>query len=410
MTQPNLQTLKGFRDFLPKQMRARNLVRKIISETFELFGYEPLSTPTLEYASILLNKYGEEADRLVYQFKDNGDRQVGMRYDLTVPTARVMSMYTNEIKLPFKRYQIDPAWRAENTQKGRYREFIQADIDFFGSISPASDAEIATVVATVLPKLGLKNFKININSRQVLYQILEDAQIKDNKNYILQTIDKLDKIGEDGVQKELNKKGLSDSQVSAIFVAIKSAKPDANLQQVYDAILRMGVDPSQVVFNPTIVRGLDYYTGFVFETIIPEANIGTVAAGGRYDQLIKSLGGPDVPAVGCALGFERLLDCLEIFNLLPGKNYPAKFILLNVDESLQADYLSLASRLRSKGISVIFYPEVQSIAKQLKYADFQNIPLAIILGSQEKAQNKLTLKNLSTQTQQLVSEKELYLL
>jgi histidyl-tRNA synthetase len=215
MNQNIPQTLKGFRDFLPETMVVRNYVKNLLIETFESFGFEPLETPTLEYSSTLMGKYGDEADKLVYSFTDNGDRKIGMRYDLTVPTAKVLAMYSQQISLPFKRYQMQPVWRAENTQKGRYREVLQCDIDIFGTSSPIADAEILAVINSILLKLNFKSFTILINSRTVLNNILEACNIKVDKNSVLQSLDKFGKIGEDGVTKELTTKGIDSSTIKA---------------------------------------------------------------------------------------------------------------------------------------------------------------------------------------------------
>jgi histidyl-tRNA synthetase len=235
MTKP--QTLKGFRDFLPKEMTVRNYVKNTLTEIFETFGFQPLETPALEYASVLKGKYSNETDdKLGYFFKDNGDREIGLRYDLTVPASKILAIYSNEIQLPFKRYQIQPVWRAENTQKGRYREFIQCDIDIFGTSSPIADAEIIALMYAGIQKLKIKNAIIKINSRSVLFEILSKSDVKNNQESVLQSLDKLDKIGQDRVKNELISKDIPKVQIDNLFKYIKEAQPDDFLKQVLDKL------------------------------------------------------------------------------------------------------------------------------------------------------------------------------
>ena len=324
MNQSNIkpQTLKGFRDFLPKDMVVRNYIKNTLVEIFENYGFQPLETPALEYASVLKGKYSNETDdKLGYFFKDNGDREIGLRYDLTVPTAKVLAIYgNNELQLPFKRYQIQPVWRAENTQKGRYREFIQCDIDIFGTTSPIADAEIISVIYAGIQKLNFKNAIIKINSRQVLFDILSKNGITNNQNSVLQSIDKLDKIGEDGVKNELISKGLSTTQITGIFEYIKIAQPDEALQMVLNKLKDLNLPSNSYIFDPTLVRGCDYYTSTIFEVAVTEPKIGAIGGGGRYDNLISTLGGPNIPAVGFAFGFERVVDVIPELNRLPQRN------------------------------------------------------------------------------------------
>jgi histidyl-tRNA synthetase len=403
------QTLKGFRDFLPSQMAVRNYVKNVLTQVFELYGFEPLETPVLEYASTLKGKYSSEADeKLGYFFKDNGDREVGLRYDLTVPVSKVLAIYNNQIPLPYKRYQIQPVWRAENTQKGRYREFVQCDIDTFGTTSPISDAEIISLIYTATQKLNFKKFTIRINSRVLLQQILADCDIKKDQILVLQSLDKFQKIGEDGVTKELISKGLNTTQTNRLFECIKQAQPDSDLQKVFNAIKDFNVPSAFYVFDPTLVRGCDYYTGTIFETSVKEPAIGSLGGGGRYDKLISTLGGPDIPAVGYSFGFERIIDVINELNLIP--NIPkttTKILVTNFSPELENESLKLASLLRQNGIPCSLYPTPDKMGKQLKYANSVKIPYVAVLGPDEIAQNQITLKNLYTQTQQLVSFEKL---
>ena len=244
-----IQTLKGFRDFLPETMVVRNYVKNLLISVFENYGFEPLETPSLEYASTLMGKYGNEGEKLVYMFDDKGGRRVGLRYDLTVPTAKVLAIYP-EIPLPFKRYQLQNVWRADNTQKGRYREILQCDIDAFGTKSPTADAEIVAVIYTALKKLDFKKFSIRINSRTVLKNILTQSGIENNQNSALQSLDKFQKIGEDGVRKELISKDFSQVQISNLFKYIKIAQPDANLQAVFTAIKTFAFPKPLILLTP----------------------------------------------------------------------------------------------------------------------------------------------------------------
>ena len=402
------QTLKGFRDFLPEDMIIRNYVKNIFIEVFENFGFQPLETPTLEYLSTLTGKYGSDADKLLYSFTDKGDRQVGLRYDLTVPAAKILAMYSNTISLPFKRYQIQNIFRAEKPQKGRYREVMQCDIDTFGTNSPTADAEIIAVIYTILNKLKFSKYSIKINSRQVLFDILEKSNIKNNQNSVFQSLDKFQKIGQDGVNKELISKGLSNNQIASIFEYIKTAQPDQNLKDIFDLLKNYGIPDSAFQFDPTMVRGLDYYTDTIFETYVDEPKIGSVTGGGRYNNLVKTLGGPDIPAVGTTIGLDRICDVITKLNLLP--NLPktiTKVLVANLGSETQNQSLALSSNLRQNNIATVFYPDPEKLGKQIKYALSLNIPYLAIIGTDEAAQNKITLKNLTSQQQQLLSLEEI---
>lgn len=402
------QNLKGFRDFLPEVMIVRNYVKNLLIETVEKFGFLPLETPTLEYASTLMGKYGKEADKLVYAFKDNGDREVGLRYDLTVPTAKVLAIYQDKISYPFKRYQVQPSFRAENPQKGRYREFTQFDIDIFGPQSPVNDAEIISIIYNILEKLNFKKYSIRINSRQVLYQILDTCNIKNDQNSVLQSLDKFQKIGEDGVKKELISKGLDFTSIDSIFKYIKTAQPDEYLKSVFDKLDAFEIPKTAYVFDPTLVRGLDYYTGPIFETYVEEPKIGSITGGGRYNNLISTLGGPNVPAVGTTLGFDRLIDCILELNLLPQitKN-KTKILVANFSSETENESIKLVSKLRENNISAIVYPNSEKIGKQIKYALDLGIKFVSIIGPDEAKNNQIMFKNLETSEQKLVNFEEL---
>lgn len=410
MNQSNIktQTLKGFRDFLPSDMYIRNYVKNTLTELFETSGFQPLETPALEYSSVLKGKYGSETDdKLGYFFKDNGDREVGLRYDLTVPVSKVLAIYSNQVPLPFRRYQIQPVWRAENTQKGRYREFIQCDIDIFGTTSPIADAEIISIIYQGVQKLGFKNATIKVNSRSVLSSILSQSNVTERQNSVLQSLDKLDKIGDNGVKDELTSKGLNNAQISQIFEYIKQAQPDNKLQQVLDLLKDFGLPQNSYVFDPTLVRGCDYYTGTIFEVQIPEAN-GSIGGGGRYDNLVATLGGPQIPAVGFSFGFERVVDVIKELQLLPNnQTNKIKILVANLGPETQTNIINLTSTLRDNNISSIIYSNNDKLGKQIKYALNLSIPYLAIIGTDEAKNNQITLKNLETSEQKTIQLEEL---
>jgi histidyl-tRNA synthetase len=317
-------------------------------------------------------------------------------------------MYSNTISLPFKRYQIQNIFRAEKPQKGRYREVMQCDIDTFGTNSSTADAEIIAVIYTILNKLKFSKYSIKINSRQVLFDILEKSNIKNNQNSVFQSLDKFQKIGQDGVNKELVSKGLSNSQIASIFEYIKTAQPDQKLKDIFDLLKNYGIPDSAFQFDPTMVRGLDYYTDTIFETYVEEPKIGSVTGGGRYNNLVKTLGGPDIPAVGTTIGLDRICDVITELNLLP--NFPkttTKVMVANLGLETQNQALSLSSNLRQNNITTVFYPDPEKLGKQIKYALSLNIPYLAIIGTDEVAQNKITLKNLANQEQKLLTQTEL---
>ncbi|PIR98888.1 histidine--tRNA ligase [Candidatus Collierbacteria bacterium CG10_big_fil_rev_8_21_14_0_10_44_9] len=406
MQKQNLQTLKGFRDFLPPEKRARDLVMAKIKTTFERFGFEPLETPTLEYAELLLGKYGAEADKLVYSFEDRGGRQVALRYDQTVPTARVLSQYQNELGKGFRRYQIQPVFRAEKPQKGRYRELIQCDADIFGSTASIADAEILAVYYFIYRDLGLTDLVIEFNDREILISNLMPYATQDLTVFsIIQSIDKLDKQTVEEVATELVAKGLSAINANKALTSIQQVNPSPNLVNILNVAQELGIPQENLKFNPTLARGLDYYTGMIFEGKIPGES-GSVGGGGRYDKLIESLGGPNIPAVGFGLGFDRTVEVLESRNLISVITLTQVLVTI-FSPDLQGESLKVAQSLRSAGINTELYPDPSDkLDKQFKYADKKSIPYAIVIGQDEVDKNVVTLKNLVTheQTTLLISE------
>jgi len=402
-------TLKGFRDLLPAQATIRKQVKETLVNVFESFGYEPLETPTLEQQSLLLGKYGDEADKLVYKFEDNGKRKVGLRYDLTVPLARVVSQYKNDLPLPFKRYQIQNVFRADKPSKGRYREFTQCDIDIVGNTSPLADAEIVALIEKSLQKLNFSEFTIRINSRQVLFNVMEKAGVsKDKTLSVIQSIDKLDKKTQEEVEVELAEKGIANGTIRNIFSSLKSAKPDEYLEQVIAAFDNLKIQKSSWKFDPTLARGLDYYTGPIFETVVTKPQIGSITGGGRYDKLMNSLGSTDLPAVGTTIGLDRVVDVIIDQNLWPESAKSTAQVFVSIfDPSFEEYSLKIASELREQGINTETYlNSKEKLSNQLKYADRKNIPYAIIAGSDEVNKQKITVKNLCTGEQKILTLEE----
>ncbi len=400
------QTLKGFRDFLPPVMAIRNQVISTFRQVFESYGFSELQTPTLEYADVLLGKYGEEAEKLMYLFKDRGNRDVGLKYDLTVPLARVMAQYP-DIPKPFKRYQIQPVFRADNTQKGRYREIYQCDFDIVGTESPIADAEIPAIISDCLTNLKFSDFTIRINSRQILFDIIIKANIPSNLSLtVLQSVDKLDKKSTDEVSEELMQKGLSKIQVLDLFSYLKSAEPDTNLSEIIKLSEALGT--KHLKFDPTLVRGLDYYTGAIYETVVKEPKIGSVSGGGRYDHLIENLGGPNLPAVGSTIGLDRIVDVITELKLHSENTNSTKALVTIFSPNLVSQSLNLSVNLRSLGINVELFPDPNiKLDKQLKYASQKNTPYVVIVGPEEIAKHAVILKNMSTGQQVEVSPDKL---
>lgn len=395
MQKNELQTLKGFRDILPADKRKRDYITSKMKQAFELFGFEPTETPTLEYASLLLGKYGEEADKLVYSFEDRGERKVALRYDQTVPTARFLVQYQNELPRYFRRYQIQNVFRADKPQKGRYREFMQSDCDIFNSTSPIADAEILAVFARVYELIGFKNFTIEVNDRQTLIATIEPfATVTVPVFSIIQTIDKLDKMTADDVKAELVKKGLTQDQSDQVLSRIESAEPSPQLQLIMMEAEALGVKKEWLKFNPALARGLDYYTGLIFEGKVPEVGGGSVGGGGRYDNLIGQLSGTQIPAVGFGIGFDRTVDAADALGLIPANQTTAKVLVALFDEKTVRTSLDLATELRKSGIQTEVFPAIDKLTKQLKLADQKKIPFIVMIGEEEKANNTVVLKNM----------------
>jgi len=332
------QIPKGFRDFLPSQKVMRQQVIDTIRNIFEVFGFEPLETPALEYASVLEGKYGEEGEKLIYKFEDRGGRQVALRYDLTIPLSRVIAMYPTLPK-PFKCYQISPVWRADKPQRGRFREFWQCDADIVGSESMCADAEVIATIYYILKGLHFKQFKIRINNRKILNGIAQTSGIEgDTIPLLLRIIDKLEQKGMQGIKDEMREKGFKKEYVKKILelyqlnngniidlFTLKNRFADSKLvlegikelEEIFSYLSSQGVDSQCYCFDLSLARGLDYYTGPVFETTVDEPKIGSITGGGRYDTLIGMFSDADLPATGSSFGLERIITVMEELNIAP---------------------------------------------------------------------------------------------
>lgn len=414
-------TLKGFRDFIGKELIQRKEVIKIIEEVFLKYGFEPLETPALEYFDVLMNNYGED-EKLVYNFEDFGKRRVGLKYDLTVPTSRVLASNQDKIVLPWKRYQIQPVWRADNPQLGRYRELWQCDVDTLGTDSLIADAEIIRMGIEIFNKLGLGDVKIRLNNRKILNALVKLIDREDKFSDIIVAIDKWDKIGKMGVSDLLVEKGLTQDEATKLIINIEEAKV-GNLRDNLDELDKIigdiqigktGVDELReivnivdndeyIIIDPTIARGLSYYTGPIWEWDIQTDNIGSLGGGGRYDNLIGKLTNKDIPATGSSFGLERIIDVLRLRGQADSNLNQIKVLVTVFNKELINKSIMVANMLRDKGINTFVYPEVKKLGKQFEYADKKAIPYVIVIGDEENANNTVTIKNMNTKTQETIS-------
>ena len=398
MTLIEPRTLKGFRDYLPEAMIPRERLIGTAQQVYRSFGYSPIDTPALEYIEVLKGKGGDESDRLMYEFDDHGGRRVGMRFDLTVPLARFAAQHVAELGLPFKRYHIGSVWRGENTARGRYREFMQCDFDTIGTESVVSDIESVLVIHDLLRALGFERFTIRINSRQFLTSLLDALGFAERQVDVLRVLDKRDKVGEEGVLAELATLGFDPSRSKELLRRTgEGSDPEGTprLVEVLEAVRAAGVGPERVRFDPTIARGLDYYTGIVFETRLDDQpEIGSVCSGGRYDDLAQLYTRERLPGVGASLGLDRLLAAIDA----KSSSATAAVFLPFFDASRLDRYLRLAADLRAAGIGVELYPEAKKLGAQLKYADRRGFRFALVLGEDEWKSGTCQLKDLSSAT------------
>ncbi|MGN6483588.1 MAG: histidine--tRNA ligase [Thermomicrobiales bacterium] len=417
------QILKGFRDYMPEQKYLRDAVAATFREVFARHGFQPLDTPALEYMEILTGKAGEN-EKLMYHFADQGEREIGLRYDLTVPLARVVAMHQNEIVMPFKRYHMAPVWRAEKPQRGRFREFWQCDADIVGTTSMLADAEGISVLVDALHAIGMTSAVVHINHRKLLKAMAMLAGVEEeNAATVYRAIDKLAKIGPDGVQAELERAGIPAGSARQVIDLVSTQGTSAELLDLADAKLAaipggpeavaelrelmtfigsLGVPHSAYTIDLSLARGIDYYTGPVYEAIVDEPKVGSVAGGGRYDGLVGMFLGRDVPATGISLGMERILEVLREFDLFPVPPTTTDVFVVSLPDTL-AYAAHIARELRKHGINAdqSIQPN-RSIGDQLKYADRLHIPLAVIPGSAELAEGKVSVKDLASGEQRTV--------
>ena len=409
--------LKGFRDYLPEQMILRQAIIGTFRDVFELHGFDPLDTPAIEYLEVLTGKAGEN-EKLMYAFEDHGGRRVGLRYDLTVPLARVVAMYQAEIALPFKRYHVAPVWRADRPQRGRFREFWQCDADIAGVATMTADAEIISVLVDALAAIGLENSTVHISHRRLLERIAVAAGVPESQAAtVYRSVDKLDKIGADGVKAEMIEGGISINSADAILesISLQGSSADilselsgllqadanaegalAEMMELFELLPRMGVPTEQAILDLTLARGLDYYTGPVFEAKVIEPKVGSVAGGGRYEGLIGSFGSRSISATGVSLGLERIIEVVREHGTMPIPTAVAQVFVPVVDRNLGAAAM-LAHELRSAGIKTdLSLLEGKSLGEQLKYAGRRGIGLAAICGPDEAGRGVVAVKNLVT--------------
>lgn len=434
------QPARGMRDFLPADVRKREYVIGIIKQVYESYGFEPLETPSVENLETLMGKYGEEGNQLIFKILKRGEKldvasgelaDLALRYDLTVPLARVVANYRNDLPKFFKRYQIQPVWRADRPARGRYREFYQCDVDAIGSNSMTVEAEQIMAVSEILRRLGFSDFSIRLNHRQVLADILDTAGVPEDKHTdALVAIDKLDKIGPEGVAKEFDTRGISEAasnMLLELFEGTQSIHDQENLINETilsnlvnivsnEVLLELGqilnfAKSAPIVLDPSLARGLSYYTGSIIEVVLTNGDFkGSIAGGGRYDGLIGMFGKEQIPACGVSLGLERIIVVMEERGMFPPeiKDYSADVMVTIWAEQSVPDLYSLemAQELRAQGLRVLLYPEPDKLAKQIKYAAQIGIPYVVIFGDAEKAKGMVALKNMHTGEQDMIKLEE----
>jgi histidyl-tRNA synthetase len=412
------RTLKGFRDYPPELMMPREELLERARRVYRSYGYAPIDTPALEYTEILLGKGGEESDKLIYRFSDHGGRDVALRFDLTVPFARFAAQYVGQLGTPFRRYHMGPVWRGENTAHGRFREFWQCDFDTIGTTANAADIETVLVIYDLLRALGLERFRIQVNNRLILNGLLEEFGLAGQSKPLLVALDKLAKIGRDSVAAEMvEKTGISPAAAGRILDLAqtegtnreildrlqrdfgsngKAADGIRRLRELLDVAATAGVGEEYLHLDLSIARGLDYYTGTVYETILTELpGIGSICSGGRYDNLASLYTKQVLPGVGASLGLDRLVAAMEELHLLKTSSTPAAVLLVQFSAERLGDYAKMARRLRAEGIGVEVYPEARKIGQQLQYAERRGFRVALIAGPDEFSQSVWKIKDLA---------------
>lgn len=442
---------KGTRDFGPAAMGKRQFIFNTIRSVYQKYGFQPLETPSMENLSVLTGKYGDEGDQLLFKILNSGDylkdidsaklearnskgitssiSEKGLRYDLTVPFARYVVMNRGEITFPFKRYQIQPVWRADRPQKGRYREFYQCDADVVGTTSLLCEAEIVMMIREVMKGLGVTDFTIKINHRGVLKGIADTIEATGKETALYVAIDKLDKIGKQGVSKELSEAGFASDKIdllfkilnttgsneekrlalTALFKSESGQKGLTDLKTIFDLLEASGSDQNNLEFDISLARGLSYYTGCIFEVKINNVSIGSVSGGGRYDNLTASFGDKEnLSGVGISFGVDRLYDVLEELQLFPKEIQRSSKVLICFLDAESMHYgLKVLAALRAAGIAAELYPDESKLKKQLDYANKKMIPFTIVIGEEERKEGKLMLKNMDAGTQEKVSLEEI---
>ena len=445
---------KGTRDFSPSEVAKRQYIIQVIKSNFEKFGFQPIETPSFENSDTLMGKYGEEGDRLIFKILNSGDylakansthleskdstkltssiSEKALRYDLTVPFARYVVQHQNEIEFPFKRYQIQPVWRADRPQKGRFREFFQCDADVVGSKSLWQEVELVQLYDTVFTSLGLEGVTIKINNRKILSGIAEVIGASDKLIDFTVALDKLDKIGEEGVKKEMIEKGIAEDaivKVQPLFnftgtftekieklshllsASSEGMKGVEELRFICDNVTKLGLISAVLDLDVTLARGLNYYTGAIFEVAPPKSvAMGSIGGGGRYDDLTGIFGLKNMSGVGISFGLDRIYLVIDELNLFPEtvtSTSKALFINYGDNEALYA--MQAIQKLRAAGLKVELYPDNAKVAKQFQHADKRGIPYAVIIGEQEMETNSYSLKNLSTGEQLLLNFEQLKL-
>jgi len=439
---------QGTRDFGPDVVRKRTYILNTIKSVFELYGFQPLETPAMENLDTLMGKYGEEGDKLIFKILNNGldnpEKEIQVRedfekvlqgknnkgiteralkYDLTIPFARYVAMNHAQLVFPFKRYQVQPVWRADRPQKGRYREFYQCDADVVGSPSLLNEVELASIYHEVFTKLGLTGYELRINSRKILAALAETCGGADKMTDITIAIDKLDKIGIDKVKEELTTRGLSNDQISIIEKYLNISGTNEEILSSLTLLIGQSEDGkkgiselsylnssiathrSQLKIDPTLARGLNYYTGIIFEAKAPAAvKMGSIGGGGRYDDLTGLFGVPNIPGVGISFGVDRIYDVLEELQLFPADvQVGTQVLFFNLGEAESKKSFELLQQLRQKGIRGELFHEQSKFDKQFKYAEKKNIPFIVILGEKELASATCNIKQLDTGKQQTIS-------
>ncbi len=415
LIQPKI--LKGFRDFLPQDEILRSSLIEKLTSTYRAYGFVPIDTPVLEYTEILLRKSNGETEKQVFRFEDNGGRNVAMRFDLTVPFARFTAEHREELYFPFKRYHIAKVWRGEKPQAGRYREFVQCDFDTVGSDSASADFEILALMKAALKEIGVEKVTIHVNHRGIFNRFLANINCLDKSDDVLRIVDKLAKVGQDEVKKELAQVTGSAEYADKILDYIKpldtfeatlthitelaggEAEDSKRMQDIYRMMTATGIEKTYIL-DPSITRGLDYYTGVVYETFLNDLpSIGSICSGGRYDNLAGLYMKDKVPGVGASIGLDRLIAGLTQLGIMEQKGSYLDAEIYNQDAEMAVHYQQAASLLRNEGVAVEVFPDAVKMGKQYAVTEKKCIPWGILISREEAESGKMTLKNLQTREQ-----------